>query len=1180
MLFFFFFFMIVARAAHIAPEEYYALFGGPRIDRARTVAHHERISESEDGAVWLVGAANAEAIGCAAESLELIERGVVAQNGTLYARFYATAKIMEAAEATCRLSTATPMLADQKTAPPPAPPAEEERIGVLSSNEMELWVTYAVEFDAETVVAEFFKNESYSSELGATSGFVRSSQSLKPLAAALSKESAVATVGLSRIPHALNHDAAWTVQSNVEDSTPLWDDYGLTGEGVVISMLDSGIHFDSCYFADKEENFVTRQWSTIGSYPIWEDEEHRKILRYVAYRDATDGGSGHGTHVAGSCCGDYLADPTFQGLAPKSKLVFIDAHDAATDPSSALYVPTYTLTFAEGLDLGASLTTHSWGNGYSTNPYYHGIAKAVDDVSFDNPSLLVLMAAGNSGSAGAGTISLSASFKNGIAVGATTNSGASSLAFFSSQGPAFDNRIKPEIVAPGYSLVSASASQSCGVTSKAGTSMATPVVAGLAALIVEFFEQGYYPTGKRGESPGFTPTGALVKAMLVAMAEPLPGYDYTPNNLQGWGAVQANTVINPDADLFVEGDVSSTPRLVAGSQQIDYVFTIIDTTDSAPPPRDARFVLCWYDYPATLYSTGSILVNDLDVVAVRESDGATYYPNGGGSKDSVNTIERIIIPSADMSPGDVFTVTISASSLPYDDQTYAFVAVGDFADHDPNTTSAPTPTFEPTSQIFSCGFVGPYDISNWNVDDKRGTVDVSLLPEVLVKVSPNDGEGSGSVSVSTTAKGDGVFGFDWLYETIDAAYWDRFRVIVGATLTTLADINGANTQSGHFEQQFFRAVLGPLFHGGAGDFAASCADDDFGAGSCADDDCGAGSCADDDFGAGSRADDDFGAYPRADDDFGAYPRADDDFGAYPRADDAGAHPRADDVATHPRADDDGTHPRADNAGAYPRADDAGAYPRADDFATHPRADDFATHPRAKFSSTNPRADDSPIHADGDLLATYTPPQPLATGPHQDLVIGHVEGGGIPSSAILGWVGAIDDVMVFGKALSTAEIDELYDLTVTGERTEVSSCSRFELRYKDADGRLYFVSSPGSDPVCNKQFRSKKVPNPSDWHFLCVGYDGSDVAVHADGDLLATYTPPQPLATGPHRDLVIGHFEGGGIPSSEFLGWVGAIDDVMIFGKALSTAEIDDLYDFTVEGTFPAACAFHDTSASS
>lgn len=89
---------------------------------------------------------------------------------------------------------------------------------------------------------------------------------------------------------------------------------------------------------------------------------------------------------------------------------------------------------------------------------------------WSNPSALVLVAGGNSGEAGLGSIGSPATNKNGVAVGASLNSESSwesfgvdkgtdyfneqSLAYFSSRGPTSDGRVKPDVCGVGKSLVS------------------------------------------------------------------------------------------------------------------------------------------------------------------------------------------------------------------------------------------------------------------------------------------------------------------------------------------------------------------------------------------------------------------------------------------------------------------------------------------------------------------------------------------------------------------------------------------------------------------------------------------------------------------------------------------------------------------------------------------------------
>lgn len=103
---------------------------------------------------------------------------------------------------------------------------------------------------------------------------------------------------------------------------------------------------------------------------------------------------------------------------------------------------------------------------------------------------------------------------------------------FSGYGPLPDGRIKPDLVAPGASLLSALATgaptsgrmDQCAMIRQQGTSMSTPVVAGSAVLAREYFQKGYYPSGApRAQDRYASPSGMLLKAVLVAGAAPVLG---------------------------------------------------------------------------------------------------------------------------------------------------------------------------------------------------------------------------------------------------------------------------------------------------------------------------------------------------------------------------------------------------------------------------------------------------------------------------------------------------------------------------------------------------------------------------------------------------------------------------------------------------------------------------------
>lgn len=129
-----------------------------------------------------------------------------------------------------------------------------------------------------------------------------------------------------------------------------------------------------------------------------------------------------------------------------------------------------------------------------------------------------------------------------------TSMNSTNLASFSSRGPAADGRIKPDIVAPGHTIYSAYSdgtkySHQCGgevgepgstVTTMSGTSMATPIAAGVAALARQYFEKGWLPlNGLSGhslqpiaepdEANSFNPSAALLRAVLINSAANMQG---------------------------------------------------------------------------------------------------------------------------------------------------------------------------------------------------------------------------------------------------------------------------------------------------------------------------------------------------------------------------------------------------------------------------------------------------------------------------------------------------------------------------------------------------------------------------------------------------------------------------------------------------------------------------------
>ena len=160
----------------------------------------------------------------------------------------------------------------------------------------------------------------------------------------------------------------------------------------------------------------------------------------------------------------------------------------------------------------------SWG---STNNYYSSKSVGIDAYSYStDTTFLSIVAAGNDGVEGYGSVGDPGVAKNALTVGAIEShfnsfrpANQDFVAYFSSLGPTFDWRVKPDIVAPGCFVDAAKASgttaQTCVTSSKAGTSSATAVTSGVATIIRQYFMDS------RFTSTPFTPSGALLKAVII-----------------------------------------------------------------------------------------------------------------------------------------------------------------------------------------------------------------------------------------------------------------------------------------------------------------------------------------------------------------------------------------------------------------------------------------------------------------------------------------------------------------------------------------------------------------------------------------------------------------------------------------------------------------------------------------
>jgi hypothetical protein len=544
-------------------------------------------------------------------------------------------------------------------------------------------------------------------------------------------------------PRTMNSGAIGAIQRNATGAcagsgsvcgpTPIWD-HGIFGSGQIVAISDTGTDANEAWFTTLDKGSGPHTEITFADNPaptlpaIGTLHPDNKIIGYWVQPGATaydndevcPGGDGasseyHGTHTSGTLVGDaagtfgintYLAStPTSanhelaDGMAPNAQLL---QQDIGNDTSGCLAINDLRGTLEQAVAADAHIHSNSWGA--ADNGAYAGDDNNVDYATNTLEDLLFVVAAGNSGPS-SGTIGSPGNAKNALTVGALGHAGSTNVAGFSSRGPTADGRIKPDIMAPGTNTVSALGDANTTGTIEApntqtlsGTSMATPTIAGNAALMRQFFTDGFYPRGVKTAADAYNPSGMAMKAFLLNGTNALSASAWASGNY-GWGRAWldgnlwfANTLTGGDdtrrSRLF---ERTNAAGLETGEEN-DY--TIANVQAGA----ELRATLTWFD-PEASVGAASTLVNNLDLEVVGPAD--TYLGNvfasgvsaTGGSADNTNTVEqvRLTAPTAGS-----YTFRVIGTSIPgngraqTDRQGYALVVSGKFGL--PDTTAFPAPT--------------------------------------------------------------------------------------------------------------------------------------------------------------------------------------------------------------------------------------------------------------------------------------------------------------------------------------------------------------------------------------------------------------------------------------------------------------------------------------------------------
>ena len=481
-------------------------------------------------------------------------------------------------------------------------------------------------------------------------------------------------------PHKLHNDVARQILRMPDTAIGTT---GPEGDGQVVAVADTGFDLGS----------------TTDVHPAFNGRV-AKLYALGRPGNANDP-DGHGTHVAGSVLGDASSAPlgiTVQGTAPRATLVLQSVLDARggleglPDDLNDLFETPYESD-------GARVHTNSWGSRVGDGSYNQNSAE-LDEFVWNHRDCVICFSAGNEGTdrnnngqVDGMSITPPGTAKNCITVGATENNRPTftatyraawpgdfaaepiasdrladqpdGMVAFSSRGPTRDQRVKPDVVAPGTFILSARSRAASGdgwapsadplYFFLGGTSMATPLVAGCSAVVREFLMR---------DRAIATPSAALVKALLINGAMNITGQyipseaGLIPNNAEGFGRVDMTSTIGPfEAREEVRLQDEGT-ELDTGEEETVSLTATSGTTLKA--------TLVWTD------PSGASLQNDLDLI-VRARDGQERHGNVSPSStafDRFNNVEQVTW--ADLPEGEV-TIVVRAHRVTRFAQSYALV---------------------------------------------------------------------------------------------------------------------------------------------------------------------------------------------------------------------------------------------------------------------------------------------------------------------------------------------------------------------------------------------------------------------------------------------------------------------------------------------------------------------------
>ena len=398
---------------------------------------------------------------------------------------------------------------------------------------------------------------------------------------------------------------------------------GIGGASVPVGVMDTGLNI-------RHVDIRQNRTSICGSNFVWSNPREQDEDLWIDE-------AGHGTHVTGTFIGNGFGSAASAGMAPSVQhvrfaKVLNSRGGGSTDSVIRGMDWLATDSDCEGSEaVSPRIVNMSLSN---RNVVWEGrdvASRKLDAVVWHSNQLYVVAQANAASSA----FSNYGAAKNSLSVGAAYDGG--NHAVFSSHGPTADGRLAPQVVATGVDICSARGNGvAAGYACAAGTSMASPTVAGAAALLMD-------------SSPGYASQPALLRASLMARAVRPDAWleDSTafaldnsvgPSGLQeryGLGKVSARTLVlvQDTSDGWTGG--GATTGLEDGAM---YAYHDIVVPENA---SRLEVVMTW-DEPPVDAVVGSVL-NDLDLWLDSGADCGDGPCGERSSTSRVDNVEWVIV---------------------------------------------------------------------------------------------------------------------------------------------------------------------------------------------------------------------------------------------------------------------------------------------------------------------------------------------------------------------------------------------------------------------------------------------------------------------------------------------------------------------------------------------------------